>query len=1388
MNHKTSIVIITIAILLALMVGSVGAKDIVISNGISLSDTVENQTSELKQVVPDLKVAPVSLVTKVVSKGESTTSVTEKGIIYSISPVMDVLVTIESPDEKALYKAEYISKYANIVGNNTVTIDGSKIELNIISEEYDATNAVLVLNLISHVNGVEKRVINPYKIYNPPITVVQSPAVGSVTFNVTTGKLDKPKAKVVENPSSAVLVALAKQMIQKEDGEAVFGTGDPTLVVYATVYADTERESTSNALFSTSFANAITGAGTAHDHAYYDAYMYQNVITPPTYGVTNGRGGLTFNTSGIVGGSQILSASVNIHGFGTNVTTKDGTLTQANASIVMYVPASNTTVANANYQTNKTGAYRFAEDIPYANWYNIYNRFPLTSSGISMISKDKYTNMQFRLSNDTDSFIMATPAGYAMAALYASDTEFPYITMDYIPFSTSDFTVSPRIGLKNVPLTFTPVQTIGNGTTFNWSFGDGSWANTSSSSAVTHTYTTMNIYSPSLYRMTGTTVANYTTKDEHVGIDSMKVYPSVDGYVSRTTAGTFAAIRAGAGTAVDSSSTSLYSRLSAAAGASDYSRLDRGIEIYDTTDYPGGIFLTNASLNLYGNAKTNGFGTSPNLVATNVTTLASLTSIAASDYDKASIYSLSSSNITYASYNTAAYNKMYLKNDTTTVGIMNLTGLFPLMLRTSWDADNAPPAWVSSASVYFQPLTYDSATTRPYLLLNFSAIPLYFVANTTVGMVGANGILFNDTSTIDGYSYNWSFGDNTYATTRNVTHEYLTQGLFSVNFTSPYPSVNYTLRSNYINISAPSFTCTPTSGAAPLFTTCTDNSAVLTGNVQWIWGDGDTTNGGTTQSHTYAAGTYSPQLQSPVGVGAITTNVNYIGSGVFTPVADFTSNVTSVAAGGYVQFNDTSTYIPTQWRWSFSGGTGSDSVLQNPTYQFNTVGNFSVNLTASNIVGNSSIVKPLYIRVYPAGWVAGMTPITSVDFTVTPYQYVNLGGSLTFAGTVTGGTATSYKWDFVGGTGANATTVNPTYAFTPVGNRTVNFTAYNAISSATMRKVDYIQVFGVGNPYAQFIGIPTSGAPGILIAFTDLSLKGNTTGEVYNWSFGDSGFSSTPYSSIAGSVNHVYTYGGVYDVNLSIMNFNGSSYMFKQQYISVSISDQKLNALYMHETRINVVDSRGAPIGSLPVTAQMMNSSVDGTNWFSSLFGITSLATPIEGTLVTGMTDSKGSVVFTVAGSGLYELRFVDATRGINTVKTLHPSEIDYTFVIPTTASAAIQSIGDFITGNLSVSSQGANVYLNMTYNDTGLQTTNVNYFIVYPNQTIFYTKNFAGTPALNQSVTFGYPVTNTRGDSYVWGYSATNSRWGMINRSQGITLKGVDGILFNPFVYKDRW
>ncbi len=65
------------------------------------------------------------------------------------------------------------------------------------------------------------------------------------------------------------------------------------------------------------------------------------------------------------------------------------------------------------------------------------------------------------------------------------------------------------------------------------------------------------------------------------------------------------------------------------------------------------------------------------------------------------------------------------------------------------------------------------------------------------------------------------------------------------------------------------------------------------------------------------------------------------------PVADFTSNYSSVQVGGSVSFTDLSLNEPDQYQWTFEGGTPSTSTQQNPVVVYNVIGNHQVTLTVS---------------------------------------------------------------------------------------------------------------------------------------------------------------------------------------------------------------------------------------------------------------------------------------------------------------------------------------------------------------------------------------------------------------------------------------------------------
>ena len=90
------------------------------------------------------------------------------------------------------------------------------------------------------------------------------------------------------------------------------------------------------------------------------------------------------------------------------------------------------------------------------------------------------------------------------------------------------------------------------------------------------------------------------------------------------------------------------------------------------------------------------------------------------------------------------------------------------------------------------------------------------------------------------------------------------------------------------------------------------------------------------------------------------------------PVANFVANQTNVTPATTVSFTDQSTGVPTSWAWAISPATGwayaagTSATSQNPQVTFNTVGQYTVTLTATNAQGFDAEVKTNYIIVAAA--------------------------------------------------------------------------------------------------------------------------------------------------------------------------------------------------------------------------------------------------------------------------------------------------------------------------------------------------------------------------------------------------------------------------------------
>ena len=133
-----------------------------------------------------------------------------------------------------------------------------------------------------------------------------------------------------------------------------------------------------------------------------------------------------------------------------------------------------------------------------------------------------------------------------------------------------------------------------------------------------------------------------------------------------------------------------------------------------------------------------------------------------------------------------------------------------------------------------------------------------------------------------------------------------------------------------------------------------------------------------------ATGSFASQL----GSGRINANnaMSCVAATLnWPPEADFVANLTTITAGGSINFTNLSIYNPTSYAWTFAGGTPGTSNAANPAnIVYNTPGTYAVTLTATNANGNDTETKTAYITVNAN---TGCTEITNTLPADTIYTY-----------------------------------------------------------------------------------------------------------------------------------------------------------------------------------------------------------------------------------------------------------------------------------------------------------------------------------------------------------------------------------------------------------------
>jgi PKD repeat protein len=134
-----------------------------------------------------------------------------------------------------------------------------------------------------------------------------------------------------------------------------------------------------------------------------------------------------------------------------------------------------------------------------------------------------------------------------------------------------------------------------------------------------------------------------------------------------------------------------------------------------------------------------------------------------------------------------------------------------------------------------------------------------------------------------------------------------------------------------------------------------------------LGGGGNTNTAGTVNTGGGGgAGSFSNNLGGAGGSGVVIIKYTSI-----APIASFTPiGLTQGNNSKSVSFTDTSMEIPTSWTWGAKNTTGNNSwftfsTTQNPTQVFH-VGNFTINLTATNAAGSSTSSQSSWVNVSPS--------------------------------------------------------------------------------------------------------------------------------------------------------------------------------------------------------------------------------------------------------------------------------------------------------------------------------------------------------------------------------------------------------------------------------------
>ena len=139
------------------------------------------------------------------------------------------------------------------------------------------------------------------------------------------------------------------------------------------------------------------------------------------------------------------------------------------------------------------------------------------------------------------------------------------------------------------------------------------------------------------------------------------------------------------------------------------------------------------------------------------------------------------------------------------------------------------------------------------------------------------------------------------------------------------------------------------------------NESLYAVDYEWNFGDGIGSND-FNPSHLFGDnGTFEVQLTAFNPTCGWDTTMQSI-TVLVPPIIDFIFNPQEDCDDVEIEFMDNSSYSPTVWEWTFSGGIPASSNDPNPSVFYEESGTYEVNLTVSNEAGSESLSQNLTIN------------------------------------------------------------------------------------------------------------------------------------------------------------------------------------------------------------------------------------------------------------------------------------------------------------------------------------------------------------------------------------------------------------------------------------------